>query len=214
VGLLDDLKKKADALQTQQLTQDQLRQADAEMVDKALRQTFRYLDELLKQLAVIKPENASTFSLPALGDMKGLRFEESFVNYRTRREGGREVFDYVSLFIKWAGATNMTVVRDLPPAIEKLRRQLDEYNLKFDVKEDFNERRSITKATFSIPCRVRSDVEIKGLYGQGKLRIEAKNLLRFGADFFTVPAEDISEPVLEELARMLLGEPTGFRRYR
>lgn len=214
MGLLDDLKKKADALQTQKLTQEQLRQADVDLVDKALRQTFRYLDELLKQLSVIRPENASTFALPALGDMKGLRFDESFINYRTRREGGREVFDYVSLFITWKGDTNLTVVRDLPPAIEKLRRQLDEYNLKFDVKEDFNERRSITKATFSVPSRVRSDVEIRGLYGQGKLRIEAKNLLRFGADFFTVPAEDIGEPVLEELARMLLGESSGLRRYR
>lgn len=214
MGLLDDLKKKADALQTQQLTQDQLRQADVDAVDKALRDTFRYLDDLLKQLTVIKPENASTFSLPALGDIKGLKFDEAFINYRQKREGARDVFDYVALYIKWAGDKPMMVVRDLPPAIERLRKQLDEYNLKFDVKEDFNERRSITKATFNVQCRVRSDVEIRGLYGQGKLRIEAKNLLRFGADYFTVPAEDISEPVLEELARMLLGEPSGFRRYR
>jgi hypothetical protein len=214
VGLLDDLKKKADALQTQQQSEDQLRQADIEEVDKALRQTFRYLDELLKQLVVVKPENASTFALPGIGEMKALKFSESFINYRQKREGEREVFDYVALFIKWTTTNELTVVRDLPPAVEKLRRQLDEYNLKYTIKEDFNDRRSLTKAAFSITPLVRSDVEIRGLYGQGKLRIEAKNLLRFGADFFTVPARDIGEPVLEELARMLLGESSGFRRYR
>ena len=82
MGLLDDLKKQADMVKTQQLNQNEMRDEALKAVEAKMKQAFLYLNDLLKQLAVLKPDNPLVFSIPGVGDLKGLRFAEFFIDYR------------------------------------------------------------------------------------------------------------------------------------
>ena len=50
MGLLDDLKKQAEQVKTQQLSKEQLQQHGVKDIDDKAKQLFQYVGELLKQL--------------------------------------------------------------------------------------------------------------------------------------------------------------------
>ncbi|MBI2318982.1 MAG: hypothetical protein HYU75_18805, partial [Betaproteobacteria bacterium] len=50
MGLLDDLKKQAEMVKTQQLSQDSLRDEALRLVEETMKHTSHYLTDLLKQL--------------------------------------------------------------------------------------------------------------------------------------------------------------------
>jgi len=78
MGLLDDLKKQAELVKTQQISRESLREENLKLVEEKMRQAFQYLNELLKQLTVLKPVNSATYSLPGIADMRNLGFSETF----------------------------------------------------------------------------------------------------------------------------------------
>src|SRR5260221_14313897 len=53
MGLLDDLKKQAKLVKTQQILQQKLKGYKPNLVGDKMKQTFQYVHELLKQLAVV-----------------------------------------------------------------------------------------------------------------------------------------------------------------
>ena len=214
MGLLDDLKKQADMMKTQQLSQQTLREDSLRIVEEKMKQTFLYLNDLLKQLAVLKPENPLVYSIPGVGDIRGLRFAESFIDYRKKRIDDREYFDTTSFFIRWQGTENLAVERDMPGTIQKTRDALWHYKIKFTEDEVKNARGSVERTRFNIPASIVTDVVIKAGHLDGQLLLSAKNLLRLDSDDFVIPAQDVTEALLEDLARTLLGDGSNFRKYR
>ena len=214
MGLLDDLKKQADQVKTQQLSQQSLRAESLRVVEEQMKQSFLYLNDLLKQLAVLKPENPLVFSIPGVGDLKGLRLAESFIDYRKKRIDDKEYFDTTSFFIRWQGPENLTVERDMPGTIQKIRDALWHYKVKFTEDEVKGARGTVEKTRFNIPSAIVTDVVIKAGHEEGKLLVAAKNLMRLGPDDFSIPAIDLSEGLLEDFARALLGDAANLRKYR
>ena len=49
-------------------------QESIKLVDAKMHQTFLYLNDLLKQLAVLKPTNPTVYSIPGVGDFQNLGF--------------------------------------------------------------------------------------------------------------------------------------------
>ena len=66
MGLLDDLKKQADLVKTQQILQQNLQGDKLKLVEDKMKQTFQYVHELLKQLAVLKPTSPLVYSIPGV----------------------------------------------------------------------------------------------------------------------------------------------------
>src|SRR3990167_7115868 len=117
MGLLDDLKKQAELVRSQQTSQHELRAENIGQVEEKMRQSFQYLNELLKQLAVLKPVNPGVFSLPGIGDLKNLGYAESFIDYRKKRINDREYFDSVIFFIRW-GSNQTRVIEGIKKLTE------------------------------------------------------------------------------------------------
>jgi len=93
MGLLDDLKKQADLVKTQQIHQQNLQGDKLKLVEDKMKQTFQYVHELLKQLAVVKPTSPLVYSIPWVADFRNLVFTESFIDYRKKRINDKEYFD-------------------------------------------------------------------------------------------------------------------------
>ena len=214
MGLLDDLKKQAETVKTQQNLQRTLREGNLKEVEEKMRQTFQYLNELLKQLSVLKPVNPVVYTLPGIGDLKNLSYAESFIDYRRRRINDRDYFDSILLFIRWGSGETFVVERDMPAAAQKIRDALFGLRLKFQEEEVRGQRGTAVTWRFTAQSAIVTDVTIEADHEQGRLLITGKNLERLGTDTFAVPARDVNEALQEEFAKILLGQPGGFRKYR
>ena len=52
-------------------------------------------------------------------------------------------------------------------------------------------------------------------HDQRRVLLYGKNALQLGIDDFVVPADELTEAMVEEFAKLLLGQPNDFaRRYR
>src|SRR5256885_1656881 len=118
MGLLDDLKKQADLVKTQQILQQNLQGDKLKLVEDKMKQTFQYVHELLKQLGVVKPTSPLVYSIPGVADFRNLLFTESFIDYRKKRINDKEYFDTTHFFVKWAGPDTVVIEKDMPPALQ------------------------------------------------------------------------------------------------
>ena len=215
MGLLDDLKRQADTLRTQTSLKSSLRDENVRAVEEGMHRAFFYVLELFKQLAVLQPVNPVVYTLQGIGELRNLRYADSFIDARKKKIGDREVYDYVDFWIKWSSPESLTVERDMPPAIAKVRDLLWGANIKFTEEEVRNEQRSLVKVVFKIPVALSTDFTLRADHENRRLLFYGKNALRLAKDDFAVPADEFSEATVEELAKLLLGQPSEFsKRYR
>ena len=214
MGLLDDLKKQADTIRSQQLTQQSLRQEGIKLVEAAMRQAFLYLNDLFKQLAVLKPTNPTVFSIPGIGDFQDLEFAESFIDYRKKKIYDADYFDVITFFIKWASPASLGLERDMPATVQKVRDVLWNFSLKFVEEEIKKPGGGFQKIKFTVSSAVTCDVTICADHENGQLIVKGKHFLRLGADELRIPAGEVDETLLEEFAKMLIGQPSVLRKYR
>ena len=214
MGLLDDLKKQAEMLQTQQNVQQSVHADRIKLVEEKMKQTFQYVHELLKQLSVLKPTSPLVFYIMGVGDLKNLSFAEQFIDYRRKRINDKEYYDTITFHIKWASNNTMVVERDNPPMAIKTREALYASKVKFSEEELKNPKGFASGAKFTIPAVVITDIIIRADHDQGRLFMQTKNLLGLGPDAFALPAPEVNETVLEEFGRALIGQPSNFRRFR
>jgi hypothetical protein len=214
MGLLDDLKKQADLVKTQQILQQNLQGDKLKLVEEKMKQTFQYVHELLKQLGVVKPTSPLVYSIPGVTDFKNLTFAESFIDYRKKRISDKEYFDTVHFFIKWAGPDTFVTEKDMPPAMQRIREALWLSKIKFIEEEKKNAKGFVVGAKFIVPASVLTDVIIKADHEQGKLHFQTTHMFGLGVEYISVPAPGITEEMLDDLAKALIGQPSEIRKYR
>lgn len=214
MGLLDDLKKQADLVKSQQLSQHSMLQESLKLVEAKMQQTFTYLNDLLKQLAVLRPTNPTAYSISGVGDFQNLGFKDSFIDYRKKKIGDRDYFDYITMYITWDSPTSLTVERDMPAAIQKVNDVLWSFGLKFTEEKIKKPGGGFEKMRFTVPSTVTCDITITADHDNCRLVVKGKHFFRLGADELRIPAGDINEVMLEEFAKMLIGQPSALRKYR
>jgi hypothetical protein len=214
MGLLDDLKKQAETVKTQQVSQQSMLQESIRLVEPKMHQTFLYLNDLLKQLAVLKPTNPMAYSIPGIGDFHNLEFAESFIDYRKKRIIDKDYYNFITLFINWASPASLSLERDMPATIQKVRDVLWSFGLKFTEDEIKNPGGGYQKIKFTVPSAVTCDIKISADHDNCRLVVKGKHFLRLGADELRIPAGDVDEALLEEFAKLLIGQPSALRKYR
>ncbi len=214
MGLLDDLKKQADMVKSQQLSQQSIREESIKLVESKMHQTFLYLNDLLNQLAVLRPTNPTVYSIPNVGEFQNLGFAESFINYRKKKIGDKDYYDYITMYIKWNSPVYLTVERDMPAAIQKVTDALWSFGLKFEEEKIKKPGGGFEKMKFTVPSNVTCDITITADHNNVRLTVKGKHFFRLGTDELRIPAGDVGESLLEEFAKMLIGQPSVLRKYR
>jgi len=214
MGLLDDLKKQADLVKTQQISQQTLQGDRLKLVEDKMKQTFQYAHELLKQLGIVKPTSPLVYSIPGVTEFRNLAFAESFIDYRKKKISDKEYFDTVHFFIKWAGPDTYTTEKDMPPAMQRIREALWLSKIKFIEEEKKNAKGFVVGAKFIVPASVLTDVIFKADHEQGKLNFQTTHMFGLGVEYLSVPAQEINEGLLDDLAKALIGQPSEIRKYR
>src|SRR5262245_51144136 len=214
IGLLDDLKKQADLVKTQQIHQQSLQGDKLKLVEDKMKQTIQYVHELLKQLGIAKRTSPLAYSIPGATEFRNLAFAESFIDYRKKRIGDKEYFDTVHFFVKWAGPDTFVAEKDMPPAMQRIREQLWLSKVKFIEEEKKNAKGFVIGAKFVVPASVLTDVIIKADHEQGKLHFQTTHMFGLGVEYLSVPAPEVNDGMLDDLAKALIGQQNDIRKFR
>jgi hypothetical protein len=213
MGLLDDLKKEAETLKNQEAQRTQSLKANAIQVDQAMRSIYKYMNELFRQLNVVKPPCARSYNLLTVGKIEGLIQSDYRIEYRTSQRNNSEHYEELNVTFRRAKPETMTIKREAEH-IERFRDLLWQNNMRFTSEPFRNERRVVTHEFFTVNHEVICGADIVGDYDEGVIRFKLKNVEDFGPSIYTVEPSVIEDKSLEELAKLFIGQAeTNFEQF-
>ncbi len=215
MGILDDLKKEAEAVKQRQLdeTHSRLQQASQNfvLVQSKLTQIFRFLNELTNQLNVLKPTVARSYYLSGFGSLEGMLQSDYAVTTKNFTLDNRDFIKEVHFRFKCATDKTLQVEKETPPVIEQFRDALWRSNIKFECQEFPNARGYVEKALFTLSSSILVNFVISGDHEQGRIKFSARNFAMFGEVEYLFDAEEVNEALLDEFARLILDKSAAFR---
>lgn len=209
-SMLDRLRQQSDAVRAKETP----RRSNEEIlvdIDKRLWRAYRWLDEALAHLAIIKPVVAHAFRVESLFTMSGLQFEQGFVSYRRRHLAGFELLDYVETFYRLAGAQPLKV--KVPAAsVAAVDNRLRNSGVPFRYEPQHDERKVITSGAFTVTPAVTASARFDPDYRRHEINVHLTNVDRFETVHLDFQPERLDEGALEDLVRLILGESNAFLR--
>ena len=202
MGLLDDLKQQADTLrQKEQVSQEEISQ-NLLLAHAKLKDALHYWVELFNSLNVIKPQISRVYYL---------RQSDYNVNGRRLTLDHKDYIEAIVLRFRCATEQKLTVEKQTDPVVTRMREHLWTNNIKFDLKEIRNDRGYVERGIFTIPCEVPVMVTMVGDLENGRIKIVAKNLEKFGEYTNVYDFDEFGKEILEELGKVIIAKPNNFR---
>jgi hypothetical protein len=211
MNLLDQLKKQAAQVQEQTLSRAEQTKENASRVDDALRRTFHYLHELSEQIKIIKPTNPHSYLMFGVAELRSLTLSECYANYRMTRLENADYFDHITMGLTWSTSGNVVVNRKSATEVKQLEDFLWRANIKFDFKETRDGNGQINGGVFTFPRMVSTYFKAAGQHEQGMINISVRNLNGFNNHNFILPASEMNQDYIEELAKALIGATRTLR---
>jgi hypothetical protein len=209
VGLLDDLKKQADAVKAQDTDKTESLRTQAVAVDHSLRRLFLYLNDLGKQLNVVQMPSPFVFDLPTIGKVDGLVIKDFFCDFRSKHFIDKDYYGEVHVAYRCWSEKILTIKKG-PDDMEKFRDLLWQSNIEHKSEVFRNERKVITHEVFKVVCDFRVQGRIEGDHENGKLKISTKNVGGFNVDLFNLLAQEMNDQAVEEFAKSFIGRPNNW----
>lgn len=209
-GMLAILKQQAMAKLKGEERKETLQSEVLARLNAALEMTFHYLNDLTRQLNILKPPYAKTYTLFGVADFDEMSWEEGQTDYRMRKVTTEErIYEQITLRYRLLGKKQFCLTRE-SPALEKTQQALFDNSLSFTVDETRNERNRVERATFRFPCEIKAGLVLSGNFETGKLLLRTRNIERFGIMEFQMAPETLNAQVLDELTCLILGKPNRF----
>jgi hypothetical protein len=209
-SLLARLKQQAQSIQQDTSRRDATQGARILQLSTAVGTAFHYLDDLVKQLNIVKPAIPKEFIFPGNIVFAGMSWVEGAADFRmvpSATEDRR--YDSLTARFRIAAPQHIIVERETL-GIEPLRKLLHDHNIVFSMEEKLNARNQAERARFDIPCEIKAGFLIKADYEAGNLVLRTRNVERFGMMEFRLRVEDLNQETLDELTKLFLGEKSRF----
>ena len=209
-NLLSRLKEQAQSLQQGADQRGAEREVCAQRLSTSLGAAYHYLDDLVKQLNIIKPLIPKEFIFPGNIVFAGMSWVEGVADFRMVPSATDDRrYESLTARFRIAAPQQISVERDAI-GVEPLRKMLHDYNLVFSVEEKQNARNQVEFARFTFPCEIKAGIIIKADYVAGNLLLRTRNIDRFGMMEFRLQANDLNQETLDELTKLFLGEKSRF----
>lgn len=209
-GLLEKLRQQAQEKQNNEEEKTVRLGTQAQRISNALGETFLYFRDLCNQLNILKPAFPHSYKFFDLADFDQLVWQEGRADFRKQESTTEErLYDNVTLRYRLTGPQKFRIERE-NPALEKVRKALFDYNIPFTIDEIKNERGYLERAVFDFPSEVRAGLVLSADYAIGEMRLKIRNIQRFGGTDYRLQPEDLTHEALDEITKMILGEPSRF----
>lgn len=209
-SLLDRLRQEAKTLQRSTVKRDAEGEMRAFHLSASLGAAFHYLNDLVKQLNIVKPAVPKEFVFPGNIVFSDMSWVEGAADYRMLPTATEDrLYETVTVRLRIAAPHQLSAERDTL-GVEPLRKMLHDFNIVFKTEERKNKRSQTESATFTFPCEVKAGFQIKADYESNHLVLRTRNIDRFGVMEFHLQAGDLTQATLDELAQLMLGQPSRF----
>jgi len=209
-SLLQRLRQQSDAVRATESPRRSMEEILLDM-DQRLWRAYRWLDEALAHLSVIKPVVAHEFRVESYLTLSGLQFEQGFVSYRRRHLAGQDLLDYVEMFYRLS-ATTPIKLKVPPTAVAGVDARLRTAGMQFRYEAELDERKVIKSGTFSVTPAVTGSIRFNPDYRLHGINVRLTNVDRLETVDLEFKPEHVDEGALEDLVRLMLGESNAFLR--
>ncbi len=211
---LNQLKTQAKALQTQQTQVQTGLEENTNQAEQACKFTLQYVQDLARQLNVIEP-NAPRFTLDGKTPWPAMKFVDFRVDSRKKRLRDREVCSYIAM--GWRVVPQVgkpvggQVMVNFPPDLQRVESRLASGMVEHERKEVRHpEKNTLQAIRFNYITETRGNVTVTPDHDKGQLAFRVLNANGFDIINTTWPADKIKVDVLDELAKLIVGEASRF----
>ena len=214
MSFLNQLKAQARALQSEHSAQQTHHAASTALTEAASKTAWLYLDDLVKQLNVIGP-NGPALNLDGKTHWPAMKLVDFRVDARKKKLRDQEVYDYIAVgwrMVPHDGApTEGSVSANFPPDLARIEARLSMGNVQHErVNVRHPEKNTLQAIRFDYTTQARGGVTITADHDDARLVFRLTNLQGFGIVNTTYPADQIQGALLDELAKLIVGQPSRF----
>jgi hypothetical protein len=214
VSFLNQLKSQASALQTEQSAQQSHTEANTRLTEAASKTAWLYVAELVQQLNVIGPTGPK-LSLDGKTPWPAMKLVDFRVDARKKKLRDQEVFDYIAMgwrMVPREGApVGGSVSANFPPDLQRIEARLAAGTVQHDrVNVRHPEKNTLQAIRFDYVTEARASVTITVDHDAAKLAFRLANAKGFELLTTSYPADQIQSAVLDELAKLIVGQPSSF----
>mgnify|MGYP000046401771 CR=1 FL=1 len=214
VSFLNQLKSQANAIQEQTRAHDNEKDECTKLTEGAARTAWLYLAELVKQLDVIEPDGPA-LTLDGKTPWPRMKMVNFRIDSRKKILRDKEVFDYIAMswqIVPHEGENlNGSVSANFPPEMKRIEDRLFFGFVKHD-KVDVRdpEKNTLKEFRFDYKTQARAGVTVTANHDESRLDFRLANLQGFQISTPSYSASEIQAPLLDELAKLILGQASRF----
>jgi len=205
-----------DELRTQYESARETTQAHADVegfqaIDARLRKAFRWLEKAVTYLSGLKPPIDHRFDLGHGLVFESPRFRHGSVGQHEHRIVGFPVLDEINIYYEISASkpVSLEVASGMVQVAEKA---LDDAGLQYTSRRVESADGNVRKCSFSVPPAIPARVSFRVDYQTGIVAVALMNVDRFDSVMLEFHSNDIEEPILEDLVKLILGRDSAFLR--
>ncbi len=208
-SLLEQLRARSDAVRQQDVAARRPTRDDYREIDRRLMAAFRWLDEVLGHLGVIRPVVAHRFAIEPVLTIASPRYDRGFVSLRRHTYAGLELIEHVELFYRMALAEPIRVKVQTGAGLA-IDERLRAAQLEFHYQVEHDDTRGLRWGVFTVQPAVTASVRFVPDYRRQVVEATLRNIDRLETVTLDFQPEAIGEPAMEDLVHFMLGEPNTF----
>ena len=209
---IDQLRARSEAVRAQDRQSTRPVEEALAYMDRRMWAAFRWLDEAVQHLEVIRPAVAhTTFAIPGVLALADLAYDRGFVSFRRRTMGSLDVIEYIQLFYRLSHPKPV-IVRVQPGAAANVEERLRAAHLPFRYDTEQDAQRVVRTGVFTVTAHITSSVRFVPDYRRQRVEVSLRNVDRFEPVTLDFPSTALDEGALEDLVHLILGEGNQFLR--
>jgi len=208
-SFLDELRQRSEALRAERAAARLPEEKARHAIDSALWRAFRWLDEVMGHLEVIRPEVQHRFRLADYLTFDRPQFDTGFATFRRHGLATGDKLEHVEMFYRLL-ASKPFVVRVSPLAATAVEERLRAAALHFHSDIEHDAEKVVRYSVFHVEPVIRASVRFKPDYQRHVIDVMLRNVDRFESVMLEFEPSAIDEPALEDLVHFVLGESNAF----
>jgi hypothetical protein len=214
MSFLNQLKSQAHALQSERSMQKTHNDVNVKLTESALKTLGFYVADLVKQLDVIQPQGPAV-SLDGKTHWPATKLAGFKVESRKKLLHDTEVVDYIAMGWRIVPASGLPVTGSIsanfPPELNRIEARLSAGTVKHERASVLHPVKNTLQAIrFDYEVEARAGVTITPNHDAATVVFRLANLQGLEVVYKTFPVQRIESQWLDELAKLICGQPNQF----
>lgn len=213
MGILDDLKKQAEAkLSAQADNEAQTAKNNFPRAQELLKEASRYFAELAQTLNVLKPDVRRQFYIEGSTKLSNLLQGDYTTRDNRKAIPGGEALSAVSLHFSLVNNEKLEFEKE-ERQITRMKEYLWAYSLPFDSTDIRDDKGRIVRGRITVRGNIPASITIGSDWDKGEVYLTLRNVELLGDVKQSFDIDVIKSDFFEEIGKAVLAQPNSLRDY-